>query len=124
VFYDNLKAVCEEKGEYLTRIIEECGGKRGSIAGWKRGAWPNSELVAKIAVRLNVSTDRLLLGKEYKKEEDDAITGISEAALRMAVVWDSLDEAGKAITLGDIYKRAEEISKPKAKDRNGFREAR
>lgn len=62
MFYDNLKEVCDEKGLKVTPIVAECGGAKGSISNWKKGAMPNSEIVMKLSVRLNVSSDRLLFG--------------------------------------------------------------
>lgn len=64
MFYDNLKAICDKKGVKITPIVDECGGAKGSISNWKKGAIPNSDIVAKLAVRLNVSTDALIFGKE------------------------------------------------------------
>ena len=63
MFYDNLKAECERQGLKITPIVLECGGNKGALSGWKRGASPNSDIVMKLSVRLNVSTDELLFGK-------------------------------------------------------------
>ena len=63
MFYDNLKAECERQGLKITPIVLECGGNKGSLSGWKKGASPNSDIVMKLSVRLNVSTDELLFGK-------------------------------------------------------------
>lgn len=63
MFYDNLKAECERQGYKLTTIVLECGGTKGIIGGWKNGAAPRSDIVMKLAVRLNVPTDYLLFGK-------------------------------------------------------------
>ena len=63
MFYDNLKTVCEEKNLKITNVVLECGGNKGSLSGWKKGASPNSEIVMKLSVRLNVPTDTLLFGK-------------------------------------------------------------
>ena len=63
MFYDNLKQVCDEKGVKMTPIVAECGGAKGSISNWKNGASPNSDIVAKLSVRLNVPTDALIFGK-------------------------------------------------------------
>ena len=38
------------------------------------------------------------------------IRGISDDALKVGCLWDGLDEAGKAIILGDIYRRAEAMT--------------
>lgn len=64
VFYNNLKEECDRQGLKITPIVLECGGNKGSLSGWKKGASPNSDIVAKLAVRLNVSTDLLIFGKE------------------------------------------------------------
>lgn len=64
MFYDNLKSVCDSKGLKITKVVAECGGALGSISKWKNGANPNSEIVARLAIRLNVSTDLLIFGKE------------------------------------------------------------
>lgn len=66
MFYDNLKAICDEKGVKITPIVNECGGAKGSISNWKKGASPNSDIVARLSVRLNVSTDLLIFGKEHQ----------------------------------------------------------
>lgn len=60
VFYDNLKAECDRQGVKLSPLVVECGGALGSIGGWKNGAFPNSDIVIKLALRLGVSTDYLL----------------------------------------------------------------
>ncbi len=64
MFYDNLKAECDRQNLKITSIVVECGGASGSINGWKKGAMPNSSIVLALAMRLNVSTDYLLMGKE------------------------------------------------------------
>ena len=66
MFYDNLKAICDKKGIKITPLVAECGGAKGSISNWKKGAAPNSDIVLKLAVRLNVSTDYLLKGLEQQ----------------------------------------------------------
>lgn len=71
MFYDNLKAECDRQGIKITPLVLECGGKAGSIGGWKKGSNPNSDIVMKIAVRLNVSTDYLLFGKNNEEDEQE-----------------------------------------------------
>lgn len=60
MFYDILKKECENQGVKMTPLILECGGSKGSVSNWKKGASPNSDIVVKLARRLNVSTDYLL----------------------------------------------------------------
>lgn len=68
MFYDNLKAICDSQGIKITPLVAECGGAKGSISNWKKGASPNSDIVVNLAVRLNVSTDMLLLGATHSSE--------------------------------------------------------
>lgn len=65
MFYDNLKAACAENNASVSSIVKECGGAVGSINGWKKGAIPNSKIVMDLSLRLNVTTDYLLFGKEH-----------------------------------------------------------
>ena len=110
MFYDNLLKICRERAVNITPIVEECGGKRGSIGGWKRGAWPNSRLVVALSERLNVSTDRLLKGNETKTN-----AALSQEGQKVAQLWESLDEPGRAMILGDIYRRLEVLQEEKRK---------
>ena len=64
MFYDNLKPICDKQKIKITPLVEECGGTKGMISGWKKGASPNSEIVMKLSKRLNVTTDYLLFGEE------------------------------------------------------------
>lgn len=63
-FYENLKAICESKGMKLTPTVLQCGGTKGVISGWKRGTYPNSEIVMQLSVLLNVPSDVLLFGTQ------------------------------------------------------------
>jgi len=71
MFYDNLKTICEKKGLKMTPIVIECGGAKGSISNWKKGASPNSDIVVALSVRLNVSTDFLLKGDNTQQIKSD-----------------------------------------------------
>lgn len=73
MFYNNLKNLCEKKGLKITPIVLECGGNKGSLSGWKNGASPNSDIVMKIAVRLNTTTDYLLFGERKENEIEKQI---------------------------------------------------
>jgi hypothetical protein len=57
----------------------------------------------------SVPMEYILTGEE--KKDADAIRGVSDDALKVAVLWDHLDEPGRAIVLGDIYKRLEAASR-------------
>lgn len=101
VFYDNLKTECERQGLKITPLVLECGGNKGSLSGWKKGASPNSDIVMKISVRLKVPTDYLLFGKtcndtEYSEEEKRLITSFRK-----------LNDEGKRNVLGIAEMSAE-----------------
>lgn len=88
MFYDNLKAACEKNGLKITPIVAECGGAKGSISNWKKGAIPNSDIVMKLSVRLNVSTDYLLFGIDsnvnqlHLSENEHELTDIEKKLLK------------------------------------------
>lgn len=64
MFYNNYIYACELRGEKPNPVAIKCGASKGSSSSWKNGTSPNSDIVAKIAEYLKVSTDFLLLGKE------------------------------------------------------------
>ncbi|MGN0692245.1 MAG: helix-turn-helix transcriptional regulator [Oscillospiraceae bacterium] len=94
MFYDNLKSICDKKNIKITPLVAECGGAKGSISNWRKGASPNSDIVISLAVRLNVSTDELLLGSpNYKKTSDnhqemlDLYEKMSDKGKRLVLEW-------------------------------------
>lgn len=64
MFYGNLKSICDSKGLNITQVVTECGIALESISKWKNGAYPSSEIIARLAIRLNVSTDLLIFGEK------------------------------------------------------------
>lgn len=74
MFYDNLKRICDERGIKITPLVEECNGSRGSISKWRNGAYPNSDIVIKLAMRLGVSTDSLLLENENSSTTERSLS--------------------------------------------------
>ena len=116
MFYDNLKQVCDRKGLKITPVVAECGGAKGSITNWKNGAIPNSEIVIRLAERLNVSTDILLLGSEkctVKSNEENEL-------LELFNNLSSIDK-GKIIERAEVLaeraaERATQESKTAAKE--------
>lgn len=100
MFYDNLKAICDKQGVKITPIVLECGGNKGSLSGWKKGAMPNSDIVMKLAVRLNVPTDCLLFGESYN------FLSLSEVEKQLIKCFGSLNEFDKC----KIIERAETLA--------------
>lgn len=112
MFYDNLKIVCEEKGVKMTPIVAECGGAKGSISNWKKGASPNSDIVAKLSVRLNVSSDTLIFGKgnsstiKLSEDEQKLITHYNRLP-----PMEKIRLVARAEAIADVY--AERVEEPK-----------
>lgn len=103
MFYDNLKAICDEKGLKITPIVSECGGAKGPISNWKKGASPNSDIVAKLAVRLNVSADFLIFGKKESSSTDK----LSDDEQELLTYYNGLQDIDKGRVLGTAKLLAE-----------------
>ena len=88
MFYDNLKAICTEKGLKITPVVLECGGTKGMLGGWKNGAVPNSDIIMKLSERLNIPTDVLLFGKDCR----DIIIATDEDEQQMLRLFRSLPD--------------------------------
>lgn len=98
MFYDNLKFICEQKGLKITPIVLECGGTKGVIGGWKKGAAPNSDIVMKLAVRLDVPTDLLLFGKEICSSSKN----LSENEQEMLNIFSKFNPIEQAKLIGKL----------------------
>lgn len=85
MFYDNLKRICKEKKVGITKIVEESGVSTGNISNWKKGVYPNSELVIYIAQQLNCTTDELLLEKEKSLER------LNDNEVQLIAIYKCLD---------------------------------
>lgn len=82
------------------------GAKPTTITNWKqRNSDPPAKLIIPICEFLGCSVEYLLTGKEGSSSIE--VSGVSEDGLKVGCLWDGLDEAGKAIILGQIYQRAE-----------------
>lgn len=91
MFYDNLKSICDLQNIKITPLVAECGGAKGSISNWKKGASPNSDIVVKLAVRLNVSTDQLLLGVDTSSQQKKVIDHGEEECLKYYRLLNKID---------------------------------
>ncbi|MDE5885609.1 MAG: hypothetical protein K2H29_11110 [Oscillospiraceae bacterium] len=96
MFYDNLKAICTEKGLKITPVVLECGGTKGMLGGWKNGAVPNSDIIMKLSERLNIPTDVLLFGKDCR----DIIIATDEDEQQMLRLFRSLPDKEQIKLLG------------------------
>lgn len=98
MFYDNLKSICDAHNIKITPLVLECGGTKGVIGGWKKGAMPNSDIVMKLSVRLNVPTDTLLFGKEKSSPSDK----LTDDERKLLTYYNKLD----AFQKGQLLERA------------------
>lgn len=56
-----IKALCKEKGISVSRLLVECGVRKGLIYDMERRDWtPSAEILEKIADYLDCSVDYLL----------------------------------------------------------------
>lgn len=113
MFYDNLLSACERKGIKITPLVTECGGAKGSISNWKKGVSPNSDIVLKLAVRLNVSTDYLLTGKDNLVNENLKVTQ-HEDEKELLNYYKELDDYEKGRVIGKAEELAEAARRKKA----------
>lgn len=82
MFYERLKAICEERGTTITAVVRAVSGSTGSVDGWKKGRAPSSDIVVRIAKYLEVSTDYLLGLSDTVMPSDSQIRLVqSETAL-------------------------------------------
>ena len=111
MFYDNLKIVCDEQGVKLTPIVKECGGAKGSLSNWKKGASPNSDIVIRLAEPLNVPTDRMLLG-----DETIARNGHTDNEEKLLRMYQDVSETSKSLILerATALFELENLKKPSA----------
>lgn len=80
VFYENFVALCEDKGEAITGVVQKLGGSKGNISNWRNGSYPNSDLLIKIADYFEVALD-YLLGRSIKSEKKYLIFSLEEKRL-------------------------------------------
>lgn len=64
MFYDNFKALCEQKGEKPTPVAQKLGCSSSNVVMWKNGSTPRPAVLQKIAEYFDVDTQYLLFGTE------------------------------------------------------------
>lgn len=111
--------------ERLFELLGEQRGKQEQLAAflgvgpttittWKRrNTDPPAKLIVQICEFLGCSTDYLLTGRDEETAPIHNISGISEDAQKVGSMWERLDESGRAIILGEIYRRRELMTAPK-----------
>ena len=100
MFWDNLKSVCDEKGIRITPLLTELDIGTGAIHRWQNGGNINSNILIKIADRLNVSTDLLLYGEEKTApvaNEHNVFSGATKEDLDAFRLYMSLPKQSKLL---------------------------
>ena len=111
---ERVRSLAEKNGHTIASVERELGFGQGSIRNWNKAA-PSADKLYKVAKLFNVSMEYILTGEDQTAEKNaDAIQGISDDALKVARLWDELDVPGKAIILGELYRRAEALAAPAA----------
>ena len=109
---ERFRSLAEKNGHTIASVERELGFGQGSIRNWNKAA-PSADKLYKVAKLFNVSMEYILTGEDQTAEKNaDAIQGISDDALKVARLWDELDVPGKAIILGELYRRAEALAAP------------
>lgn len=106
---ERIAQLLKDQGKMAKDLAAYLGISASSVTGWIHGSYPSSQYIIKISEFLDVSAEFLLSGNDDKEDETDKVRGISMEGLKVGCLWDHLDEAGKAIILGDIYKRLEAV---------------
>ena len=98
MFYDNLKTACSNKGISITALLKELGISSANGTFWKRGSYPNGDILIEISNFLEVSTDYLLTGKEQSIQKEQ----LSENERNLLEKYKQLNPTNKAKILERI----------------------
>lgn len=100
MFYDIYTELCQKTGEKPYAVAALAGVKNNSsVASWQRGSVPRQPVLEKIAAHFGVSIDYLLTGKE---KQPPVAEGLSEIALAIARIVDSLPEENRRLLLAQV----------------------
>lgn len=123
---ERVRGLAAGNGHTIASVERACGFGQGSIRKWDNAA-PSADKLYKVAQMFGLSMEYLLVGGPQSielKGDADAISGISDDALKVACLWDGLDEPGKAIILGELYRRAEALANSEGQRGASFRVAK
>lgn len=121
MFYDTLKALCDERNISPSKAAAECGISRSTVTWWKQHKTnPNSEQVSKLANYFNVSIDYLLGNKQKetpaltKKDErdiskrlDQTLSDLENAQGALMFDGEPLDDVTKELLIASLRKDLE-----------------
>lgn len=85
MFFDRLKALCDQRGISVYRACTDIGLNRSAVAKWKNGGKPNGTTAAKLAEYFGVSTDFLLFAEGEKTAGTAQRSAVSEEDIKFAL---------------------------------------
>lgn len=99
MFYERLKALCEEKQTNLTSVLKNLGMSSGNLSKWKNGKIPKSDTVSALAEYFGVTSD-YLLGIDNIKEKavgilDNQSLTLTAREVQLILKYRKLDEEGR-----------------------------
>lgn len=108
---DTILQQLRQKGLKQKDLAEAIGVPVSTLNSWlKRNRDVPAQYIIGIATFLDCEPLSLLMGAP-EKQADDMLCGINADTITVAHLWERLDAAGKAIILGEIYRRLEAIPK-------------
>lgn len=100
-FYNNLQSICDLRGVKITPTIIHCGGTKGMLGGWQKGAAPNSDIVVKLAEYLQVSTDYLLgLDNIPNRKKSNTARELTKSEQELLSLFNQLSDDEKQREIG------------------------
>lgn len=95
---ERIRTLCVKNDISLNRLEKECGLSGGTINKWNRNM-PSADKLAAVADYFCVSMEYLLTGKEKQPPVSEEL---SEVALAIARIVDSLPEENRRLLLAQV----------------------
>lgn len=85
MFFDRLKALCDERGVSAYKACTDVGLNRAAVAKWKNGSIPNGQTLAKLADYFGVTVDYLLGESNEKAPAESGKRAVSDEEIMFAL---------------------------------------
>ena len=100
MFYENYERLCNETGEKPYALAVQLGAKNNAVvAQWKKGSVPRKAMLETIAEHFGITVGELMYGKEKQPPVSEEL---SEVALAIARIVDSLPEENRRLLLAQV----------------------
>lgn len=88
MFYDQFKALCDQKGVRPYTLVRALGAKSGHVVEqWKKGSTPRQPMLGQIAEYFGVSIDYLLTGEDSPTAQ---AAGLSDGDRELITLYQQL----------------------------------